>query len=102
MVCCNHELSPRNPRAFSKQFTRIVSGLDIPQVSFHGLRHSHATQLLAAGIHPKVAQERLGHSTIATTMDLYSHVTKTMQEDAAVQVDAALKAAIGKQNKNEK
>ena len=46
---------------------------------FHDLRHSHATQLLADGVHPKIAQERLGHSTITTTMDLYSHVTDTMQ-----------------------
>jgi site-specific recombinase XerD len=58
------------------------------------LRHSHATQLLLAGVHPKVAQERLGHSTIATTMNLYSHVTETMQEDAAVRIDAAFRSAI--------
>jgi site-specific recombinase XerD len=47
-------------------------------VRFHDLRHSHATHLLVAGVHPKVAQERLGHSTITTTLDLYSHVTETM------------------------
>ncbi len=44
---------------------------------------SHATQMLLAGVHPKVARERLGHSTITTTLDLYSHVTDTMQSDAA-------------------
>jgi len=49
---------------------------------------------LAAGIHPKIAQERLGHSTITTTMDLYSHVTDTMQGDAAVKLDAAFRPAI--------
>ena len=56
---------------------------DFPLVRFHDLRHSHATQLLLAGVHPKIAQERLGHSTISITLDLYSHVTATMQEDAA-------------------
>ena len=58
------------------------------------MRHSQATQLLLAGVHPKVAQERLGHSTIATTMDLYSRVTDTMQSDAAMRLDAAFRLAI--------
>ena len=52
------------------------------------------TQLLLAGVHPKVAQERLGHSTISTTMDLYSHVTNTMQGDAAAKLDMAFRSAI--------
>jgi site-specific recombinase XerD len=63
-------------------------------VRFHDLRHSHATQLLHSGVHPKVAQERLGHSTISTTLDLCSHVTATMQEDAASRLDAAVRGAI--------
>ena len=66
----------------------------LPYVRFHDLRHSHATQLLAGGVHPKVAQERLGHSTITTTMDLYSHVTDTMQSDAAARLDAAFRLVI--------
>jgi integrase len=45
-------------------------------------------------VHPKVAQERLGHSTVTTTLDLYSHVTATMQEDAAAKIDADLGSAI--------
>jgi integrase len=64
---------------------------DVPRVRFHDLRHSHATQLLLAGVHPKVAQERLGHSTISVTLDLHSHVTATMQEDAAAKIDAAFR-----------
>jgi integrase len=59
---------------------------------FHDLRHSHATQLLLAGVHPKVAQERLGRSTITITLDLYSHLTETMQEDAAVRLDSAFRS----------
>ncbi len=65
-----------------------------PRLRFHDLRHTHATQLLLAGVHPKIAQERLGHSTIAVTLDLYSHVTPTMQEDAAARIDAAFRGAI--------
>lgn len=57
---------------------------------FHDLRHTAATLMLSRGIHPKVASEMLGHSTIAITLDLYSHVSKTMQQEAARSVDAAL------------
>ena len=69
---------------------------------FHDLRHTHATQLLKEGVHPKVAQERLGHTTIAVTLDLYSHVMPGMQEDAALRVDTALRAALGKRDKADK
>jgi len=67
---------------------------NFPIVRFHDLRHSHATQLLTQGIHPKIAQERLGHSTITTTLDLYSHVTDTMQNDAVEKLDSAFRSAI--------
>ncbi|TIU13367.1 MAG: integrase [Mesorhizobium sp.] len=66
---------------------------------FHDLRHTHASQMLSAGVHPKVASERLGHSTIGITLDLYSHVMPGMQADAAEQVDAALQAAISSERK---
>ena len=55
--------------------------------------------MLSAGVHPKVASERLGHSTIGITLDLYSHVMPGMQADAAEQVDAALQAAISSERK---
>jgi integrase len=64
---------------------------------FHDLRHTHATAMLASGVHPKIAQERLGHSTIAITMDLYSHVLPNMQADAVARMDEAfLKAGLAK------
>ena len=63
-------------------------------MTFHGLRHSHATQMLANGTHMKVASERLGHSSIGITMDLYSHILPGMQEEAAERVDNALRAAL--------
>jgi len=66
----------------------------LPRVRFHGLRHSHATQLVASGVHPKVAQERLGYTTITTTLDLYSHVSDTMQADAADRLDAVFRDAV--------
>jgi integrase len=65
-------------------------------VTLHKLRHSHASHLLAANIHPKVVQERLGHSGIGITMDLYSHLMPNMQTEAAAAVDGAMRAAINR------
>jgi integrase len=59
---------------------------------FHDLRHSSATLLLGEGVHPKVVQERLGHSSISVTMDVYSHVMPTLQRDAAERLDRLLVA----------
>jgi integrase len=94
LVCCRVDGQPLQPRSVTQQFTQLRKRIeDLPRIRFHDFRHSHATQLLAGGVHPKVAQEHLGHSTITTTMDLYSHVTDTMQSDAALRVDTAFKAA---------
>ncbi len=82
------------PRSLTHEWSRIMGKTTLPRIRFHDLRHSHATQMLAAGVHPKIAQERLGHSTIAITLDLYSHVMPGMQADAAEQVDAAIRRAV--------
>jgi integrase len=95
LVCARRDGAPLQPQSLTHEFPRFLSRLkDFPRVRFHDLRHSHATQLLLAGVHPKVAQERLGHSTVATTLDLYSHVTATMQEDAAGRLDAVFRGAM--------
>jgi integrase len=83
------------PNSLTHEFVRLSGkASDLPRIRFHDLRHTHATHLLASGVHPKVAQERLGHSSIGITLDLYSHVLPGMQEDAAAKVDAAIRAAI--------
>jgi integrase len=87
--------TPMPPRSLTHEFAKVAGRVqDVPRVRFHDLRHSHATQLLTTGVHPKVAQERLGHSSITTTLDLYSHVSETMQEDAAAKLDTAFSSAI--------
>ena len=78
---------------------RKIEKTGLPVCRFHDLRHAHATHMLANGIHPKVASERLGHSKIGITLDLYSHVLPSMQEDAAERVDEALQAAINRRPK---
>ena len=63
----------------------------MPDMRFHDLRHSAATILLAAGVHPKVVQERMGHGSIVMTMNIYSHVLPSMQEGAADKIDDIFK-----------
>lgn len=91
---------PLKPVSLTHEWTRLLAKTSLPRIRFHDLRHTHASQMLAAGIHPKVASERLGHSTIGITLDLYSHVMPGMQADAAEQVDAALQAAISASQKS--
>ena len=67
-----------------------VATAGLPKLTIHGLRHTHATILLEQGVNPKVVSERLGHASVATTMDIYSHVLPDMQEKAALAIDAAL------------
>lgn len=66
-----------------RDFRSIAERLGLPRIRFHDLRHSHATLLLKQGVHPKVVQERLGHSSPAFTMAIYSHVLPGIQEEAA-------------------
>lgn len=85
---------PLQPRSLTHAFEVFVATHNLPRVLLHDLRRSHATAMLKNKVHPKVVQERLGHSTIAITMDIYSHVLDGMQEDAVETVDAALQAAL--------
>jgi integrase len=90
LICAREDGEPKQPRSLTHEFAYLIGRVkDLPRVRFHDLRHSHATQLLAAGVHPKIVQERLGHSTISITMDLYSHVSQTMQSDATARLDQA-------------
>jgi integrase len=66
-----------------RDFRRVITRAGVPHIRFHDLRHASATLLLRQGTHPKVVQERLGHSGISVTMDIYSHVLPGMQEEAA-------------------
>ena len=89
LVCSNRDGSPINPPNLSSYFGNISKRLKLG-VTFHGLRHTHASLLLKAGVSPKVVSERLGHSSIAITMDVYSHVMPGMQREAANKIDELL------------
>jgi integrase len=100
-VCAREDGGLLQPRSFSQAFRKFIRRHGLRRVRFHDLRHSHATQMLASGIHPKIAQERLGHSSVSVTLDLYSHVMPGMQEDAAARVDAAMQAALQRRGQKE-
>jgi integrase len=101
LVVTHADGSIMQPIYISQQWARLIAKTPLARLRFHDLRHAHATHLLASGVHPKIASERLGHSKVSITLDLYSHVIPGMQEDAAATVDAALKAASqARQKKN--
>jgi integrase len=75
--------SSLRPDAVSAAFVRRVRAAGLPRLALKGLRHTWATLALERGIHPRVVQERLGHSTIAITLGIYSHVVPTLHDEAA-------------------
>ncbi len=83
LVFCRADGSWWNPPAISLAFLRAVRRTDVPRIRLHDLRHTHATLLLAVGVNPKVVSERLGHSSVAFTLDTYAHVMPGMQPEAA-------------------
>jgi site-specific recombinase XerD len=68
----------------------------LPMMRLHDLRHSAATLLLGMGVHPKVVSEMLGHAQVSITLDVYSHVTATMQHQAVSALNdvLAVKSAV--------
>jgi integrase len=67
------------PSEISRALKRTIKAVCLPDIRFHDLQHSHATVLLLANVHPKIVSDRLGHSKFHVTMDIYSHVTNSME-----------------------
>ena len=95
-VCLQPNYEPWAPWNLSSTFAKLIKTTGLPRIRLHDLRHSHATHLLVANVHPKIVQERLGHANIGITMNLYSHVMPGMQDEAASRVDAVLRGALHK------
>jgi len=82
--------TPMDPSNMYKDFKDTLKKAGLPDIRFHDLRHTAATLMLLQGTHPKIVQERLGHSDISLTMNTYSHVLPSMQEEAAEKMDEIL------------
>jgi integrase len=84
LVFTRQDGAPLHPEYVRRRFDRRVARARLPRIRLHDLRHTHATLALQAGVHPKVISERLGHATVAITLDIYSHAIPALQQDAAV------------------
>jgi integrase len=87
LVNCYDDGLPINPSNYTHRFAKLLKRNGLPHIRFHDLRHTNATLMLKQNIPAKVASERLGHSTVSITLDLYSHVLREMQEEAAKKID---------------
>ena len=92
---------PVQRNSFGFCWREAVREAGLPEgTRFHDLRHFYASTLIAAGLHPKVIQERLGHATMAETMDTYGHLFPDAEDLGRAAVDQALAPALAEQNRN--
>jgi len=96
LVFGNPEGKPLDPSILSHEFARIAKKAGLENVRFHDLRHTFASLMFFRGAKPKVISEALGHSSVAFTMDVYSHIIEGMQEDAMALLDEVLPAGISR------
>ncbi|MDP9371051.1 MAG: site-specific integrase [Chloroflexota bacterium] len=90
LVFATHQGRPLMHRNVFREFKRLLKKADLPGVRFHDLRHTNATLMLGQGVHPKVVQERLGHSQVGITLNIYSHVLPGLGREAIERLGAAL------------
>jgi integrase len=81
---------PLDPHRISKVFERHLRAAALPRIPLHGLRHTYATLALSSGVNPRIVSGRLGHSTVALTLDIYSHVLPQADQDAADRIAALI------------
>ena len=99
LVFCQLNGSPLLPSTISQAWRRIAIRAGLKGVRLHDARHTHASLMLKQGIHPKVVQERLGHASIQTTLDIYSHVTPGIQQAAANRFDEMVNLPVRQEGK---
>ena len=87
LVFCQYDGSPFLPNTITHNWIKLVRRAGLSGIRLHDARHTHATIMLKQGIHPKIVQERLGHSSIQITLDTYSHVAPGLQRAAANKFD---------------
>ncbi|WP_281177028.1 tyrosine-type recombinase/integrase [Neobacillus massiliamazoniensis] len=90
LVNCTDDGKPIEPRNLLRQFYRLLEEADVPKITFHDLRHLHATVLMALGENAKIVAERMRHSRVQVTLDTYSHVSNEMQRKSANRFEDAI------------
>jgi len=94
LLFCHYDGTPLRSNSVSGEWRKLVRKLGLRGVRFHDTRHTMATAMLRAGVHPKIVQERLGHSSIAVTLDTYSHIVPGLQRAAANKLDDIYSASV--------
>ena len=92
LVFTNFSGRPMQPNTANSELKRALTGAGLPQIRVHDLRNTTATVLLETGTHPKVVQDLLGHKTVVTTLDTYSHVLPALHGDAISRLEALFAA----------
>jgi integrase len=90
LVFCNSRGNIMAPSEITRALKRVLISASLPDIRFHDLRHSHASVLLSANVHPKIVSDRLGHSKIGITLDTYSHLTDSLEGLAVESLDQML------------
>ena len=90
LIFCKPDGSPLSPDRLSRQWRDVVTGKHLPRVSFHALRHTHASALIAAGVDVVTVSRRLGHGSPGITLGVYAHLFSNTDAAAAQAMDAAL------------
>ena len=91
LVFCGLDGSPIPPNNLSRDWARFVKSRKLPRISFHALRHSHASALIASGIDALTVSRRIGHASPVVTLSIYSHLFKETDKTAAGAIEAALR-----------
>ncbi len=95
---CTPGGGPLDPDNLTRTFQRHLTLAGIPEIRFHDLRHTHASLLIAAGVHPKAIQARMGHANITTTLNTYGHLMPSAFEGVSARLDALLQTQGGKKS----
>ena len=101
LVFSTLEGKPLRPNTITRAWTILAARAGVKVIRLHDARHTHASLMLKAGVHPKIVQERLGHASIQITLDTYSHVAPGLQQAAAEGFDKLVSPMYNSNGKNE-
>ncbi len=87
LVCCTTLSTPLDPTDVRKKMKKIIDDNGFNKLKFHGLRHTHASVLLSRGVNIKMISTRLGHASVKITLDTYSHILPTMEDQLVNQLE---------------